>query len=219
MRTSFSITTKTSELGISSAKMLVRPAGSRKNRPTANSSAKTIVPDPGAAADLLLLALLVGRAPARWPRCRARWKPILSDSRERHHAAHHRQPQQAMALGPGDQRLRDDLDLALGALLGVHAAGRELLGASACAPPPPRWTRRASSRPRALPGRPPGRPGWPRAGDPARDRCSKGRRSRLRWYRRPERGLSAGAVGRKRAPACCRPPRTPRSARRDRRPR
>ena len=44
IRTSFSITTKTNPFGIESEKRLVRPAGSRKNRPTANSSAKTIVP-------------------------------------------------------------------------------------------------------------------------------------------------------------------------------
>ena len=44
IRTSFSITTNRIPLGIWSWKMFVRPAGSRKKSPTANSSAKTIVP-------------------------------------------------------------------------------------------------------------------------------------------------------------------------------
>ena len=44
MRTSFSITTNTKPFGIESENRLVRPAGSRKNRPIANSSANTIVP-------------------------------------------------------------------------------------------------------------------------------------------------------------------------------
>src|SRR3954447_286171 len=44
MRTSFSIRTKTTPLGIESRNRLVRPAGSRKNRPTAKTSANTIVP-------------------------------------------------------------------------------------------------------------------------------------------------------------------------------
>ena len=80
-------------------------------------------------------------------------KPILSDSRERDHAAHDRHAQQPVALRPGDERLGDHLDLALGALLGVGAAGRRAARRTACAPPRPRWRCRASSRPRARPGR------------------------------------------------------------------
>ena len=55
-------------------------------------------------------------------------KPILSDSRERDHAAHDREPQEPVALRPGDERLGDHLDLALRALLRVGAALGELLG-------------------------------------------------------------------------------------------
>src|SRR5215217_7750256 len=77
--TSFSITTKTSELGIWFEKRLVRPAGSRKNSPTANTSANAIVPaqapppmsccSPSASGGICALAEM--------PRAR---KPILSDS-------------------------------------------------------------------------------------------------------------------------------------------
>ncbi len=126
IRTSFSMITNTSPFGIESGNRLVRPAGSRKNRPTANSQREHDRARPGAAADLLLLALLVGRAPARWRRCRAP-EADLERLGQRDHAAHDRQAQQPVALGPRDERLGDHLDLAVRALLGVGLAGRELL--------------------------------------------------------------------------------------------
>ena len=64
---------------------------------------------------------------------------------ERDDAADHRQAQDPVALRPGDERLGGDLDLAARAL----RHGR-----------PPRSRRRASSRPRAPPGRRPARRAW-----------------------------------------------------------
>ena len=91
---------------------------------------------PGEAADrlrllpVLLHELGVGRD-------RERPEADLQRLAERDDAADHRQPQEPVALRPRDERLGGDLDLAVGA----------------CAPRPPRSRRRASSRPRAPPGR------------------------------------------------------------------
>ncbi len=81
---------------------------------------------PRAAADLLLLAVLVRRH-LRVGGDAERAKADLERLGQRDHAAHDRQAQQAVALGPRDERLRDHLDLAARALLGVGPAGRELL--------------------------------------------------------------------------------------------
>ena len=124
-RTSFSISTNTKPLGRSIR--LVRPAGSRKKRPIANTIAKIDGADPGAAADLLLLALLVGRH-LGVGRDVERLEADLQRLDERHDAAQDRQPRPAVLLGVGDERERDHLDLALRALLRIELAGLELLG-------------------------------------------------------------------------------------------
>ena len=81
---------------------------------------------PGAAADLLLLAVVVGRH-LRVRGDAERAEADLERLGERDHAAHDREPQQPVALRPGDERLGDHLDLALRPLLRVGAARGELL--------------------------------------------------------------------------------------------
>ena len=157
--------------------MFVRPAGSRKKRPIANRSAKTIVPTqapppmscclPSSSAGICGVGRDAERAEAD-----------LERLGERDHAAHDRDPQEPVALRPGHERLGDHLDLALRPLLRVGAHPRRAAPRTACAPPPPRWRCRASSRPRARPGRRWVRLWWPRA-------CAPARRRSWRWGRSP----------------------------------
>ena len=117
----------TTPLGMSSRKRLVRPAGSRKNRPTANSSANATVPAQAPPPSSFCSPCSSGGiwALAEMP---SALKPIFSDSRQRHHAANDGQAQHAVALRPRHERLGGHLDLALGSLLGVRAAVGQLLG-------------------------------------------------------------------------------------------
>ena len=105
--------------------------------------------EPHAAGD----RLLVLGAAARWPTCSSALKPMLSDSTSATTPRITGQAQHAVALGPRDQRERlDSISPTLG-----RAAPR---APRACARPPPRSRRRASSRPRARPGRPTGASRW-----------------------------------------------------------
>ena len=174
IRTSFSITTNTNEFGISSLKMLVSPAGSRKNRPDGEQQREHDRAGPGGAADLLAARpLVVGQL--RVGRDAERPEADLHRLEERHHAPDHRQPQRPVALGRWTPAARRDLDLALAPSWG-RARPPRAARAAACARPPPRWTRRASSRPRARPGR----RSAGRAGPPSWARSAL-RRGRRRW--------------------------------------
>ena len=109
------MTTNTNEFGISSLKMFVSPAGSRKKSPIARMQRERDRAGPRRAADLLLLALLVlGQLRVR--RDAERLEADLERLAERDDAADDRQPVHAVALRPRDERLGDDLDLAVGDL-------------------------------------------------------------------------------------------------------
>ena len=112
---------------MSSRKMLVRPAGSRKKRPTANSRAKAIVPAQAPPLSSFCSPSLVGRDLGVGGDAE-RLEADLERLAQGHHAADHRQAQHPVALAPRDERLGGDLDLALGALLRVGAARGQLLG-------------------------------------------------------------------------------------------
>ena len=159
---SFSISTNTSAVGDVVAEDVGEPGRQQEEEADREQQREGDRARPGAAAQLLLLALLV-RRDLGVGRDAERLEADLERLGQGHHAAHDREAQQPVALGPGDERLGGDLDLALGALLGVGAARARAAPRRACARPPPRWRRRASSRPRARPGRRSGRPSWPPA--------------------------------------------------------
>src|SRR5215213_5965390 len=79
MRISFSISTNTTEFGMSSANRFVSPAGSRKKSPTANSSAQTIVPAQ-APPPISCLAPSSSGGTCALAEMPSAVKPILSDS-------------------------------------------------------------------------------------------------------------------------------------------
>ena len=96
--------------------MLVSPAGSRKNSPIAKSHREDDRAGPGAAADLLLLALARPAGICALAEMPSALKPILSDSTSATTPRMTGSAQPAVALGVRTRAARDDLDLALGAL-------------------------------------------------------------------------------------------------------
>ena len=127
---------------------LVRPTGTRKNRPIANSERDDDGARPTRRAEIsssLLGQLRVGGDPERPEADRQRLA-------ERDDAAHDRQPQQPVALAAPRSAETLDLDLAERRPPRDRRRPRACSGA-ACARRRPRSRRRASSRPRARPGR------------------------------------------------------------------
>ena len=160
IRISFSISTNTKPFGIVVGEQVRQPGRQEEEEAHREQEREGDRAEPGAAADVLLVALLVGRH-LGVRRDAERAEADLERLGERHHAAHDRQ---RAARGGASSTTRAARRSPRSRPSRPPSSRRRRPGAAprtACAPPRPRWRCRASSRPRERPGLRRAHPSWP----------------------------------------------------------